>query len=56
MGRTRAVWQEFQKGFVFDFNMDTMPMMVEIQKMEDTRQATQRHLEDAALKYGVTFQ
>jgi hypothetical protein len=56
VGRTRAGWQGFQKGFVFDLNMDTMPMMVEIQKLEDTRKATQRNLEDAALKYGVTFQ
>lgn len=56
VGKNRAVWQGFQKGLVFDFNMDTMPMMVEIQKLEDARKATQRHLEDVALKYGVTFQ
>lgn len=45
-----------RKALVFDFNRDTMPMMVEIQKLEDARKATQRHLEDVALKYGVTFQ
>ena len=55
-GRARAVWQGFQKGFCFDFNMDTMPMLVEIQKLEDTRKETYRRLEDVALKYGVTFQ
>jgi hypothetical protein len=56
VGKTRAVWQGFQKGFVFDFNMDTMPMMVEIQHLEDNRKSAHHRLEDAALRYGVTFQ
>jgi hypothetical protein len=56
VGKARAVWQGFQKGFVFDFNMDTMPMLVEVEQLEKTRKASWRHLEDSALKYGATFQ